>query len=41
MTEPEPPSVLRIIEFIVATVILLGLLGSWLYGFIGRAWFGS
>lgn len=42
MGEPEPPlSVGRVIEFIVAVLILLALAGSWLYGLLGRAWFGS
>jgi len=42
MTEPEPRlSVLRVIEFVVALVILATILGVWLYGLIGRAWFGG
>jgi len=42
MTEPEPPvSVLRVIEFIVAALLLLLLGASWLYGLLGRAWFGA
>ena len=42
MTEPEPHlSALRVLEFVIALVILLGLLGAWVYGLIGRAWFGA
>ena len=42
MTEPEPPmSVFRVLEFVIAAVILLGLLAAWVYGLIGRAWFGA
>ena len=42
MSDPESPlSLWRVIEFVVAIAILLLIAGSWAYGVLSRAWFGS
>lgn len=45
MTEPEPPvSLLRVVELIVAVLLLVILVGPWLYahvvGLLGKVWLG-
>lgn len=42
MGDPEPPlSIWRVLEFLMAVAILLLFAGSWVYGVLDRAWFGS